>query len=89
MWYILKPILICLFALIYMIWKSIEFIFFFSFILIFLFEWSSYSELNNNEGELICSRSGITTVNKDSTEYYECKNPYDSWIQLYNYFKEK
>lgn len=87
MWYILKPILIILFCLIVLLYKSLEYVCVLLFRLFFFFKWTKYSYINNNEGNIYyeADAEGWRTleVEKGSDKYSEEKNPIESLREYY------
>jgi len=88
MWYIIKPILKLLFAILYITYKCIEYAFVLLLRLIFVFKWTKYSEMNNNAGEWLIDGKNVVYVTECSEHYSEQKNPIESykWI-ICEYFK--
>lgn len=88
MWYIIKPILKILFAIIYITWKCIEYAFYLLLNLLFLFKWVKYSELNNNEGEMYVDGWNIKGILPGDRDYMEQKNPIQSYRWICEFFKQ-
>lgn len=87
MWYIIKPILKLLFAILYITYKCIQYVCVFLIWLLFFFEWVKYSELNNNAGDWHIDGKDVICITENSEHYAEQKNPIESYRWICEYFK--
>lgn len=85
MCYILKPFLKLILMVAFMLGAAFLFLAFFIFRLFFLFKWTHYGYVWNN-GQYRSTVINGSTITKGHIEYYEEKNPYDSWLLFCKFF---
>lgn len=86
MWYIIKPILMVLLCLIFITYKSIEYLCVLLFRLFFLLKWTKYSSINNNASDLYYKYDGsfqLYEIDKDGEMYEQEKSPIESIRKFY------